>query len=263
MKSKIGVAYNVFDGEELLRYSIESIKDTVDYIVVVVQITSNMGEDYSSSLQLCREFLQEGLIHNLHIYQPDVTIDPHLNETNKRNIGLDYCRSNGCTHFLTLDVDEVYIPHEFASATQKVIESDIDASVCRMYTYYRQFDTIVDPPEDYYVPFIYKVKEDNKFEYAINFPKIIDPTRRIQSHTVGEFPIEKFAMHHLSYIRNDINRKFNNSSSLISLKHNINKLVNHYNQWQPGDNACIVKGYNVIYPKTKKVPNIVDLIQGI
>ena len=40
---KLGVAYNVFDGEELLEYSIKSIKAFVDFIVVVAQETSNYG----------------------------------------------------------------------------------------------------------------------------------------------------------------------------------------------------------------------------
>lgn len=37
LNEKIGVIYNVFDSEELLKQSIESIKSIVDYIVIVYQ----------------------------------------------------------------------------------------------------------------------------------------------------------------------------------------------------------------------------------
>ena len=38
---KIGVSYNLFDGEELLESSIKSIRKNVDYISVVYQTISN------------------------------------------------------------------------------------------------------------------------------------------------------------------------------------------------------------------------------
>lgn len=37
LNEKIGAIYNVFDSEELLKQSIESIKSIVDYIVIVYQ----------------------------------------------------------------------------------------------------------------------------------------------------------------------------------------------------------------------------------
>ena len=41
---RLGVSYNVFDGEELLEESISKIRDNVDFICVVYQNTSNFGE---------------------------------------------------------------------------------------------------------------------------------------------------------------------------------------------------------------------------
>ena len=43
---KLGVSYNVFDGEELLESSIKSIRDNVDHISVVYQTISNFGNDF-------------------------------------------------------------------------------------------------------------------------------------------------------------------------------------------------------------------------
>ena len=41
---KLGLAYNLFDGEELLEYSLRSIRNNVDYISVQYQEISNHGE---------------------------------------------------------------------------------------------------------------------------------------------------------------------------------------------------------------------------
>ena len=43
---KLAAIYNVFDAEELLPYSIKSIRDVVDKVIVVYQKTSNMGEKH-------------------------------------------------------------------------------------------------------------------------------------------------------------------------------------------------------------------------
>jgi hypothetical protein len=44
MTTKLGAAYNVFDGEELLWRSIESIRPVVQFVAVVYQTTSNFGD---------------------------------------------------------------------------------------------------------------------------------------------------------------------------------------------------------------------------
>jgi hypothetical protein len=50
MATKLGAAYNVFDGEELLWRSIESIRPVVQFVVVVYQTTSNFGDAAASEL---------------------------------------------------------------------------------------------------------------------------------------------------------------------------------------------------------------------
>lgn len=47
---KVGISYNLFDGEELLESSIKSIRDNVDYISVVYQTVSNFGNPCSEDL---------------------------------------------------------------------------------------------------------------------------------------------------------------------------------------------------------------------
>jgi hypothetical protein len=42
-------------------------------------------------------------------------------------------------------------------------------------------------------------------------------------------------MHHGSYIRDDIRKKLENSSASINFKDDIEKLVNHYENWKYPD----------------------------
>ena len=42
---KVGISYNLFDGEELLEASIKSVRDNVDYISIVYQTESNFGKN--------------------------------------------------------------------------------------------------------------------------------------------------------------------------------------------------------------------------
>lgn len=258
--AKIGAVYNLFDGEELLEYSIKSIRKNVDYIVGVYQTVSNMGEKNDNIKYVCENILRDKLFDEIISYDPDINFDPHINETNKRNIGLQYCRKNNCTHFLNLDTDELYIPSRFKKACDKVIESDIDTSVCRMKTYYKEPCYIIQPLEEYYVPFLYKINNKTIFEYGINFPVLIDPTRRIRTQKTGIFKPDDIVMHHLSYIRNDIKRKFRNSSSLISIQRNMNILIKTYEEWNFPNKACIVDGYNVSFRDVRKVENIIENI---
>ena len=55
---KLGISYNLFDGEELLEYSINSVRDSCDHINVVYQKISNWGEPCSKDL--------EDILHDLH-----------------------------------------------------------------------------------------------------------------------------------------------------------------------------------------------------
>ncbi len=44
---KLAAIYNVWDGVELLKHSIASIKQDVDLIIIVYQDISNFGEEFN------------------------------------------------------------------------------------------------------------------------------------------------------------------------------------------------------------------------
>ena len=75
---KLGIAYNLFDGEELLKDSILSIRENVEYITVIYQNISNFGhESQSNLLEMLSKLKEEKLIENFIEYRPQINSGGH------------------------------------------------------------------------------------------------------------------------------------------------------------------------------------------
>tara|TARA_R110000851_G_scaffold244302_1_gene397130 strand:- start:2094 stop:2864 length:771 start_codon:yes stop_codon:yes gene_type:complete len=249
---KIGVSYNIFDGEELLEGSINTIKDSVDHITVVFQRISNFGAKCSDNIiHLLRSLKERGLVHRVVEYTPVIGKGGSYNELIKRNIGLGLSRENGCTHHLAMDADEYYLKDEFEYMKKVVEEGNYDSSACQMVTYYKSWEHRLDPPENYYVSLLFKINENTDFIFAQPFPVEVDPTRRMVSKNCKIFKREEIEMHHGSYIRNDIKIKLQNSSAKVAYNWDINKVSKYFDEWVDGKKGLLLKP-NEEYVKLKK-----------
>jgi hypothetical protein len=234
---RLGVSYNAFDGCEHLKESILSIFDQVDYISIVYQDISNSGNKIS---ERDKEYIMEckQCINDIVEFTPDLSLIPSENELIKRNIGLALSDANNCTHHLSIDCDEIYNPVEFERAKKKAVY--YDSTYCQMQTYYKDINHVIDPPEEYYVPFIYLI-DDRKFERLPHYPVIVDPTRKMKAGDYYIYRREELQMHHYSYIREDMKRKLINSSARRNFEQ-IEECVNYYNNWKPGMDGMNGKG---------------------
>lgn len=231
---KLGVSYNLFDGEELLEGSIKQIRNLVDYISVVYQTISNFGNTCNPELvPLLERLKSEGLIDELFEYSPKVNKGGHSNEIQKRNIGLALSQGVGCTHHMSMDSDEYYLPSEFHNLKKLIEDGDYDSSFCQMQTYYKSWEYSLNPPEEYYVSLIFKIKPDSNYVMGYPTPVLVDPTRRM-SPSVKPLILkrEQIQMHHGSYIRDNIKTKLTNSSASVNFNNDIERIVNHYNTWE-------------------------------
>lgn len=231
---KLGVSYNIFDGEELLEGSIKQIRGDVDYISVVCQTTSNFGKPCSEDLlPLLKRLKKEKLVDEVLLYTPKIQNGGHFNEIQKRNIGLQSSLKVSCTHHMSIDCDEYYIPEQFVNLKKTIEEGDYDSSYCQMLTYYKSWEYILDPPEDYYVALITKIDENSSYVFCAPSPVFNDPTRRVLG---PKNPLilkrDQIQMHHGSYIRKDIRAKLENSSASPNFNQDIERLVEHYNNWK-------------------------------
>jgi len=224
---KIGVSYNLFDGEELLEASIKSIRNNVYYISVVYQTVSNFGNPANSGLREQLEKLKEdGLIDEIYLYEPDLKLEAYQNEMKKRDIGLRLAKKNGCNYFLGMDTDEFYDEEEFSNALDRIIASNVTTSAVSIIDYIKSpenqivgnftFTPSELEPYNYYVPFLVKIKKLGWQNHGkCYFPCLVDPTRKL-SH-MGRFKlfsVQEVAMHHMTTVRKDLNKKYQNTSAL-------------------------------------------------
>lgn len=204
---KLAAIYNVWDGVELLKHSMESVKNKVDIFIIVFSNYSNYGEYYAplSDMDL------KGFNYVLKLYNPEIGHGAY-NEKIKRNIGLDLAKSLDCTHFLHMDCDEIYQDFELAVSQYK--ECGTPGSVAKLYTYFKTPFWRLENEDNYFVPFIHELTPDT-FAGFPNYPFYVDPTRSINCDAVTLLPV---CMHHFSYVRKDIERKCRNSSAKINIE---------------------------------------------
>ena len=252
---KIGISYNLFDGEELLESSIKSIRDNVDYISVVYQTISNFGNPCSEELiPLLSTLKEKGLIDELYIYKPILKSGGHFNEITKRNIGLFLSEGAGCTHHMAMDSDEFYTFDQFLYMKDTIKEGNYDSSACQMVTYYKEANYRLEPHEDYYVSLLFKIKPGRRYELNCPFPVLVDPTRRMEYGSCKVFKREELEMHHMSYIRKNIGTKLRNSSASPHFN-NIDKIVKYFDNWEYPQPGLMYKP-NEEYVNLKKIDKL-------
>lgn len=216
---KLAAIYNTWDADELLPYSIAQIKPHVDVIIIVYQHVSNFGESYRPTLP------ERGTINVQ--YHPDLTKSGTFNETRKRNLGLEVARAELCTHFISMDCDEIYDGLVFKEWKNKV--EQYDSSACKMLTYYKHPNIRLSPLEDYYVPFISRIYPDTRLGVQ-GYPVRVDPTRSV-STSKNFYVIDEPIMNHYSWVRADIGRKLRNSSASGRWRDKIPAMVEAFEQF--------------------------------
>lgn len=203
------------DTLELLPYAINNHLEFCDGVVVVWSMTSNHGAVDKRMLEFVATHNYQNVL--FHQAEPIKKLKPLFNETRKRNIGLDVARKEGYTHFFLSDADELYLPEKVAQDKKLFEEPQINGLVCRLMVYLGKPTLAC---EDHtLVPFIHKLRKETKagrfqhypFTYDKKRISHIDPSRRL-NETKGIIMSDTI-MHHMSYIRTDINMKINNSTA--------------------------------------------------
>jgi hypothetical protein len=251
---KLGVSYNVFDGEELLEGSINQIRSEVDYISVVYQTISNFGDKCDENLIKHLEDLKsKGLVNEIYEFFPS-SFNGSSNEKSKRNIGLNLSKNNGCTHHMSMDTDEYYDLEQFKYLKRIMVEGNFDSSACQMMTYYKEPIYRLEPKEEYFVSLIFKIRDGIEFN-SVGFPVVVDPTRRMVCGNFKKFTRSEIEMHHMSYVRKNINKKMNNSSAKGNFQGAIPMLTEYFNKWQFGKKALMPgkppREYDIIKTENK------------
>lgn len=206
--------FHCWDDWYLLRHSVDNIRQLVDGVLIIGSTKSNHGE-YSP-------IPEEWHNKELHVREPKFHIPLH-SETDKRNFGLEIARARGYTHFITMDSDEFYIPEEFLRIKYLVSSKDILGVVCPVVGYFK-LPTLSFGRDVTLVPHIHKLTSSIRHEFNRSYPHAwkagqirIDPSRSLNIHS-DVFYTEQIQMHHMTYIRKDIDKKIRNSTARANLE---------------------------------------------
>lgn len=213
---KLAAVFNIWaDCLCLLPYAIENIRPVVDEIIVVWSRKSNRGQIayYERQLPDCCILVHCEPVSNV----------PHINETAKRNAGLEAAKAGGFTHFIMMDSDEFYVQSDFLKKKKAIEEQDLSGTVCRVQTYFKS-PTLTIGLDHTLVPFIHKITPTLKYRlkfagYPFAYERghaVIDCTRRLNI-TRGVHMMD-ITMHHYSWVRKDMKLKLENSSATFKAR---------------------------------------------
>ena len=250
---KLGASYSLFDSEELLEYSIKSIRPNVDYISVVYQTVSNHGIPCNEGLvPLLNELKERGLIDELVLFEPDLNdMQGHhasIKETKKRNIGLEISRANGCDFHCSIDADEFYTDEQFKYMKDVMEDGYFDTGFCQHLQYYKDSIFRLATPEPEYVSTLERITPDTKYVFMQPTQVSIDPTRGTSNANKKcyIFSREECEMHHMSFVRKNIRGKLqSHSSRQFFTDELIEKVGSYYDSWVY-PSPCMWAGGNLL-----------------
>lgn len=255
---RLGICYMVFDGDELLEFAIKSIRNVVDFVSVTYQKVSYFGNSVDPNLlPLLENLKKQGLIDEILHYETNLGIHHKQNELNLRNLGLEASKKAGCTHHISADVDEFYKPDELTFAKNYMAKNDHDFSAAYLYTYYKEPTYLVYPVQKLLVSFIHPVHNEYRMDMEYpTFPLHMETTRRFgKCKNYHIFDQNNFVIHHMSYVRKDIRKKFQNSDNAQFYK--IEKFINNFDKYKLGERVCLLPDF--MNRKTIEVDNYFNI----
>lgn len=235
---KLGLCIIAFEATELLYNIISELRGSVDYVSLGLQKVSYHGDKMSAVdlAEIYRLRDEDKLIDNIVDVELDITKEPRVQETDKRNILIQDAQDQGCTHCIVIDSDEYYTKKAFETACGLIDQYNYPITYCQYINYYHDYKHFLVYPfkQGMYVPFVTRVEYRHKFD-CTDFTLPSDPTRRfvrpvktikkivdgngqikeVKEYSVNYhiFPWNTVKMHHLSWIRADIRKKLNMWSS--------------------------------------------------
>ena len=232
--------YTYFNGFEQYLHSYKQMAHLFDDVVFCFQRVSNMGIE---NFKVADELHQLRGVHLLE-YKTDLSLNTKENERRKHAKMIEYAKQLNATHFVLSAVDHVYS----AEHLQVALNANVDVTFTQMYTYYKKDNWVLDPIEDYYMPFVHKLYDNTTIVKRMDYPVLVDPSVRVNTmDSYKVFNIDECALHHYSMVRNDIMWKFKNSASRGNWSiEKLKQFVQEYENAKLGDSISCFKGRKIV-----------------
>jgi hypothetical protein len=247
---KLGIAYNIYDGQEMLPFAVENLRFYAHKIFVIYQEVSNFGNRNPDLMPMLKELESRGLVDKLIPFTPSLEKNNDgsinwksgcYNEIKKRQLGLEVARVNGCDTYMTLDCDELYDCGQFKWAMEDFERGGYDTSFTKLLTYYKKPTLQVTPPETWYQPLFYKIKKDTEFVFINEYPVNTDQTKKVKAGHCRVYKENEIIQHHFAYVRHNLNSKVINSSSQ-SDKKSQEEVIYHFDNWKGVKDGALFNG---------------------
>lgn len=230
--------YTVFNGLELLKDSINNIKDVVDEVIIAWSDVSHNGHKCNEVANFVRSLDVKSykFTPNLRKHAKEIEKDKHLFLARKASeLGASYVLLMATDHFYLKD--DVEKAKAFLKANPK-----INATATPMYTYFKEPTFRLEPIEKYFMPFICRVPT----RIVRKFPVKVDPACAFYPNKPFHL-FKDIYLHHFSWLRLDIESKLKNAASRCNWKQKEEQFIELYN------NFTIDVGEFPYYPNHKIV----------
>lgn len=247
---KLALLYTFWTGDDvdMLWASIKHHQPFVDKIILSIQETSNKGEYYP---------IQDGRIMNdwnltegveIIAFSPDLSLKTKENERRKHDDMIEVAKQRGCTHFIMLAADHFYSEELMMLGKSIMKTTDHDLIVTKMKTYYKNFNWMLWPLEDYYAPFIHKLTINTAISKHAKYPVKTDPSVKVTtSQNVYIMPEMEGVMNHYSMIRTDIEKKFRNAAASVNWSSDqVEQFINEYKTADIGSDITYFQNRKII-----------------
>lgn len=247
---KLALLYTVWTGDdmEMLKKSIEYHRNSVSRIYICWQNVSNKGE-ICSNLELINmlKSVKEYIIPIM--YHPNLDLNTKENERIKHNLVIQHAKSDKYTHFILSACDHFYEPKHIEFARQwHENNPQVDLSITKMVTYYKNDNWCLYPLESYGMPFIHKLKPETEISRTAVYPIVVDPSVKVNtSENIHVFDENEVLLHHYSMIRKDIKKKFRNAASSIRwTPEMVETFISEYENAKLGDSISYFGGLKLV-----------------
>jgi len=226
---KLGVTYSLYNGYELLPFSVKAIRPAVDYINVVYQDYSWFGKPADPEMyEIVNKLKGEGLVDNVLKYDIPPSDDYKDTKGNagkatykkniartleKRNLGIEDLKKNDCDYCMILDVDEFYRAEDIEKATKFIEKNGITVSCVSSYPYAIKPTYRSKTKQEFSFQFIMKLEKDAKCVFCDTFPCLVDPIRSLGYDRKKDkfYYFTDFTLHHMSLVRKDFSEKISST----------------------------------------------------
>ena len=143
---------------------------------------------------------------------------------------------------MSMDCDEFYDRDDILNVKSMIEDEKYDGTVVSLSTYFKSPKFKMIPSEDYFVPLIHEIKSVTKHSMICDYPFYVDPTRKVIG--VDNFLVlepHQILMHHMSFIRDNIREKIENSSARENFSE-IDSYVDYFENWTPDQPVILPQG---------------------